>query len=253
MIDHRQGLFDIRSGRHIGQHRAAYHQHADVQLARGRELGVSGTAAAVLADDRVDAVVLKQIDLSGFVKWSARHDVLRVRKSQLRLDRVDAADQVKVLRRALERRKFLTAECEKDPPRLLVSEHGCNAQGVGNFFPSVAGRRRPRRPAQRDDRDTDIGRSGRRVRRNLRGVGVRRVDQNIDAGFPEMLRQSIHATEAANAHRHGMRHWLFGAPRKRQRDIEVSALSKAPGELPRLGCAAQDEYARGVTSQGHVC
>ena len=114
MIGEAQDLLDARAGRHVRQRRTADEKDLDAERARGGDLAVGRLPAAVLGDDRVDAVCFEQRAVVGLGKGSAREDVGRMRHAERRLDRIDAADEIGVLRRGLEGREFLAAEREKD-------------------------------------------------------------------------------------------------------------------------------------------
>ena len=111
MIDQSHTLLDGRSrtacpaasGRRM-------QEHLDAEFARGGDLAVGRRAAAVLGDDGVDAVCLEKLRGRRLRETAARENVGRIRHAERRLDRIDAADQIGVLRRGLEGRDFLTAE-----------------------------------------------------------------------------------------------------------------------------------------------
>ena len=69
------------------------------------------------------------------------------------------------------------------------------------------------------------------------------VDQPVDPLAREILCEPFGAAEAADAHRHRMRHRTAGAARERQGDRKIGAPRQAPRQLPRLRRAAEDEDA----------
>jgi hypothetical protein len=93
---HRFGGGDLRQDRSADQH-DFYAKHP-----RRGNLAIARRPAAILGDDDVDTVLMEQPGLVGFRKRAAGGQVMRLRHGKRGIDRVDAADQVIMLRRRFE-------------------------------------------------------------------------------------------------------------------------------------------------------
>ena len=99
MIEPGDRLFDRLDRGSIGRGRPAQHDNVDAERARRGDLAVGRGAAAVLGDDHIDAMLGQQRTIVGFAERAAAGDVADMRQRQRRIDRIDAADQIIVLRR----------------------------------------------------------------------------------------------------------------------------------------------------------
>ena len=117
MIDHRGKRFDGFGRRHVRQGRPADHDHLDAKRPRRGDLAIGRLAAAVLGDDDIDAMVLEQRAFVRLAERPARQQIGRIGHRQRRLDRIDAADEIVMLRRGLEGGDLLPAERQEDPAR----------------------------------------------------------------------------------------------------------------------------------------
>ena len=161
---------------------------------------------------------------------------------QRRFDRIDAADQIKVLRRRRQRREFGAAERDKDPARPLSQPTHC-IRDIGCFAPAVPSNGSPRRPAQHNQPHARLARGGDGICRNDIRIGMRRVDQSVDAFLPQIIGKTGNAAKAAAADRHRLRRRRLGAAGERHDDFEVRTRRQAFGQFPRFRRAAKDEDA----------
>lgn len=235
-ILHRLGAVAVIHARSLDQH------DGQAENACGDDFSLGGLAAGILADDDVDSVLTQQRHFRLDGEGAARQEVLDIGRLQRRIDGIDAAHQIVVLRRGVEGLCLLPADGEEDAARLNAQR----SNGVGNrgdARPAVAPRFLPAEPFQPQQRDA--GRLARRagVGRNLLCKGMRRVDQEIDGLFAKMGNKPRHAAEAAGAHRHGLRRGIERASGKRQRDGKVAPFCKASGKRAGLARAAQYEDA----------
>jgi len=113
--------------------------------------------------------------------------------------------------------------------------------GIADLNPSVARHGAPRRPAQHHKRHGCFARRAGGVLRNDARVGVRGIDQGIDAFLGKMIRQTLGAAETANADRHGMRNRRGRAAGKRQRHVKAGARSEPFRQVPGFRRPAEDE------------
>ena len=151
-----------------------------------------------------------------------------------------------MLRRVGERREFIAAERNKDVAGLFADgAHG--RAGAADFGPAIACDRNPRRPPQRDKRQTGFACRGDGIRRNHRRIGMRGIDQRVDALPAEIIGQARGTAETADANRHGMRHRRSRAAGERQRHVEAAALGEAFAEQASFRGAAENEDASHVS------
>ena len=77
--------------------------------------------------------------------------------------------------------------------------------------------------------------------RDRRGIGMGGVDQHLDVLRGEISRQPLGAAEAADPHRNRLGGRVGRAAGQRKRYLEIGPAREAPGQLPRLARAAEDE------------
>ena len=145
-----------------------------------------------------------------------------------------------VLRRFAEGAELVTAQRDKDAARRLSKRTYCLAN-IAYLDPAIACNRDPWRPAQRDQRHAALPCRGCGVGRDDRGVGMRGIDQHVDALARQIVRKPRDAAEAADAQRHRLLGRRRRAAGKRQRDVEIGMASEAPGQLSRFRRAAENE------------
>ena len=226
----------------IGRREAAQHDHLDAERARRRDLAVARDATTILGDHRIDRVRAHQRVVIGCAERSAIGDITDARKRQRRFDRIDATDQIKVLRGRGQRRQFGAAERDKDPTRPLSQP----AHGISNiacFGPAVAGNSAPWRPPQHNQRHSRVARGRGGIRRNDIGVRMSRVDDSVDPFVAQIVGKTGSAAEAATADRHRQRRRRLGAAGQRHDDFKIGALGQALGQFSRFRGTAEDKDA----------
>jgi len=192
------------------------------------------------ADDR--ALMTKQrIDVVVAERPAGRH-VNHLRQRQRRINRIDAADDIVMLRRLAERRQILTAERDEDATRRLPQRMHRRG-GVAHLDPAVAGDRGPWSTPQRHAWHFGVPRGGGGIRRDDAGVGMRGIDQRVDALAHQIVGEAGGAAIPAAAHRHRLAGRRDGAAGKRQRDLKVGAACQPLREHSRFRGAAENEDA----------
>lgn len=233
---------DGGSGRHLRQHRPADHDHLDTERPRRRDLAIAGRPAAVLRDDGIDAVFPQQCELGLLRERPARQNVAHIGSRQRRFDRIDAADEIEMLRGSREGACLLPADAQEHAAR-RVSERSHRIRHIFRKRPAITFPLLPARTTQRQYRDTRLLRGLGRIGGNARGIRVRGVDQQIDPLFRQMSRQPLRAAEAADAYRHRLANGIFGTAGQRKRDIEFGQGRELFRCLPRFRRSAQNEDA----------
>lgn len=210
--------------------------------ARGDDLALGGIAAGILADDHVDAVVSQKRDFRLDGEGAAGEQVFDMRRLQRRIDRIDAAHEIMVLRSGVEGPGLLPADRKENAARFIAQgRHGRIDRGDAR--PAVAVGLVPTEAFQPQERHASRASGGTGIVGNLPGEGMRRVDQEIDGLFVEIGRKPVGAAEAAAAHRHGLRGGIERPAGKRERDGEIRPFGQPAREIARLGRAAQYEDA----------
>ena len=232
----------VATRRRVGRGRPAQHDHLDAERTRGGDLAIGGAAAAVLGDHDVDAMFGHQRAVIGLRERSAPGQINHMRQRQRRIDRIDAADQIMMLRRIGERRELIAAERDEHAARRLAQRtHRC--RHVIDLDPAVAFDGGPGRPLQHHERHAGLPRSHERVRRDAAGIRMRRVDQHVDALARQIIRQARGAAEAAAADRNRLARGRSGPAGERQRHVELAAAGQSFRQQARFGRAAENEDA----------
>ena len=242
MIKPGERLFHGLDGRRRRQRRSPQHDHRQAQCVRGGDLAVRRTATAVLRDENVDALLSEQHLLIGLGERSASGYVTGARYGERRIDGIDAADEVMVLRCAGKRRKLLAAEREKDPSRCR-SEGGYRLHHIGDLGPAVAGDLTPGRPAQGDKRNPHLRNRTDGVRGDVCCIRMRCIDQRIDPLRPQIIGKALDAAKSPDPHRNGLRDRRYGPAGKRENDCELRTSGEVLGQPPRFRCAAENKDA----------
>ncbi len=230
----RSGAMPVIARRPLDEH------DGQAENARGDDLAVSGLAAGILADDNLDPVFAKKSDLVFHRERTAGQQVFDLRRIERRIDGIDAAHEIAVLRRGIEGLGLLPADGEEDAAR--VFPECCNGvRHRGDTRPSVAVRFVPATSLQTQQRNAGLAACGAGIGGNLPGEGMRGVDQEIGRLPTEIVDKAGNAAEATAAHRHGLPGGIDRAAGKRERHGEVVAFCQARRKLAGFGRSAQYE------------
>ncbi len=222
--------------------RPAQHDYTDTQFTRRGNLAVRGTAAAVLCDHDLDAMLFHQRTVVGVTEWTASGHVSHLRQRQRRIDRIDAADQIKVLRGVVERRKLVAPKCNKNPAR-RCSERAHGLTYVAYFGPSVVSSCDPRWSPQHQQRNAGAaGRLDGTIGYHT-GVRVSGIDQKINALGRQKVGEPRSTAETAATHRHRLARRRGSAAGERQGHIEVAPACQPLRQQSRFRGAAENEDA----------
>jgi hypothetical protein len=242
MREPRDNAVDRFAAGAVRQLRTPHHHHRQSKGARRRDLAIGRSATAVLGQHEVSLEFFEQAALIGFAEWSSASHISAMRDRQWRIDRVHAAHEIMMLRRCAERRDLLAAERDEYPPR-RAAEHVDRLGDIGNLDPAIADDPRPRRPAQRDESDAGRRDRLRGVRRHLGGIGMRRIDQDVDALARQIVCEPGRTAEAASSHGDGLRRWLPGTAGERQGQRQVGLRRQPLRQQARFRRAAENEDA----------
>lgn len=244
-MDKFERFIAIADRRYIGGLVALDHDHLDTELARRRDLAIGRGAATVLGDDEVDAMLLEQVDLVRFRERTAGKNCGDVGQGERRRYRVDAANDVLVMRGLLEVERLLPADRQENATR-RPTERG---HGLGHALdarPAVSAFKFPGGTAERKNRRSGCFRRRGGIVRNTGCEGMRRIDQQRDVLRLQEGGKPFCAPETADAGRQQLRARVGGAACERDGGIVARIGRKTLGKLPRLGRAAEDQNARSV-------
>ena len=170
----------------------------------------------------------------------ACREIARLRHVERRVDGIDAAHEIDMLRCRRERREFLAAERQEYAPRRFAERLNgvLDCRDFGPVSPACffqAGRRSASNGTLGDlGGACGVGGNDGRIR-------MRRVDQRSDVFGAKIGGEALSAAEAAAPDRHGLRQRLGRAAGERQRHGEIGAPRQFLRERPRFGRAAEDK------------
>lgn len=240
MIDQRHCRLDRADGGNAERRTALDHDDLDAERTRSSDLRISGAATGILGDDDLDALVVQQLPFVGFVEGTACEDVTAVGNGKRRVDRINAADKIAVLRSSGEAPGLLSADGEEDTAGRGTERRDGGVDAV-DASPSVTIDNLPGRATQRKEWNLHSFSGGRRVGRDLVGERMGRVDEQVDTFLSQVINQALGATEAADAGRQGQGLGIRGSPGKRNRRVDIVAQRQSFRQRACLGRATEDQ------------
>lgn len=244
MADCGQRSLDIR---HYDAHRIGLwssgtvdHDHRNAKRAGRFNLRIGGRTAGVFRDDHLDAVALQHVDLIGKRKGSTRRDVPRIRNFKRRFYRIDAADQIAVLRRGFKGQELLSAKRQKS---VCADGTKCGDRflDASNVQPMLALPGNPSRARQSDHGHACYISSPYGIGGNARRIRVRRIDQQIEPFLGNIARKALCAAKAADAHRDGLLDRVLRAARHGQQNSVAGVVGKLSSQNAGIRRAAENE------------
>lgn len=242
MIDRCQRRFDSVDRRDRGGRGTRDHHHLDAEQAGCLDLRIGGGTAAVLGDDDVDLVLPQQIPFAFQRERTAIKQIIDMIKRKRRFDRIDAADEIVMLRRGFRMMRALPARRQEDMAG-GGAERFDSRRNALHLPPAIAGDALPFGTAQGDRSDTGgLGGKG-GIGRNPFGKRMRGVDQQVITAGLQEIGKCGSAAETANADRNRLYGRFLGASGKRQKNIAIVPRRKRLGQQPCLAGAAKDQDA----------
>lgn len=232
----RFGAVVIRDRRPLDEH------DGQAERACGSDFCLGGLATGIFADDHIDPVGAQQGALVLDGERAAGEQVFDIGCIERRIDRIDAAHEIVMLRSRVEHLRLLPADGQEDTARRFTQRR----HRIGNrrnARPAVAGNLFPAEPLQPQQRNVGRGAGCAGIGGNLFGEGMRGVDQEIDRMRSKIGGKPFGAAETAGADRHGLWCRIERAAGERQRDGEIGAFAKPTGQIACFRRAAQNEDA----------
>ena len=226
----------------IRDRRSLDEQDGKIERACGGDFCLRGLATGIFADDHIDPFVAQQGDLVLDGEGAAGEQVFDIGCIERRIDRIDAAHEIVMLRGRIESLRLLPTDGQEDTTRRFTQlRHRIGNRG--NARPAIAGNLFPAEPLQPQQRNAGHATGCAGIGGNLFGEGMRGIDQKIDRMRSKIACKPYGAAETARAHRYRLRGGIERAAGERQRDGEICSFAKAAGQIARFRRAAQNEDA----------
>ncbi len=241
MVNGRQSSIDTWHRRTLPSDWAVNHHNGDAKLARRLDLCIGRCAAGILGHNVRNPVFREQGKLILDGERPPCGDVTRAGKIERRLDRVDTANKIVMMRRGLEGQKLLTSERQKSPCAMTTQCHN-GTLDIGHTYPPVSRMTLPCGSFKRDQRNIGLLRRLTCVGRDARRIGVRCVHQKIEPMLGDELSQTAGAAKASRAHRHGLLDRFTRASGHRQKNPASGFVGKLASQNTGIRCATENEY-----------
>lgn len=163
------------------------------------DLGVGSAAAAIFADQNLDAVLRQQRPLLRQGERSLIEEDLTRRRCGIDRRRGNHPHQEPEVLQVGEGREGLSTDGQKDAPTQPWQQRR-RPRGVGRREPAIPRLYFPLRTPEHQPGDTDHRRCPRRVLRNLGGEWMGSIDQQIHPFPAQIVNQSFDSSEATDAH-----------------------------------------------------
>lgn len=242
MIDPIERSFDSFDRRQAGRLGAFDHDHLDAELPCRLDLRVGRFTAAVLGDDHLNMMPAQRLQLVPQPERPPAMDIADIGNRQRRLDRIDAANPIVMMRSGIGVVRLLPAGGQEHP-RGCCAERGDGLRDAMYGKPMIALHRRPGRSPQGKGRNTVLSRGLHRIGRDAGSERMGRVDHQINRFVLEITDKPLRAAEAAAAHRDRLRGRIGSSASQRQNHIEIGARGERRRQRAGLRRAAQDQNA----------
>lgn len=242
MIEEQHGCLGICRARDARLGGPVDQNNRSMADARSRYFGIGRRAAAILGDDDIDLIFVDETKFRAFVERTTRREIAHAIEHKGRIDGIDASNQIEMMRGRIEGANFVASERKEDTTWIGPQRN----DGIAyrwNPQPAIAFLVLPAWSADGHDRNIRSSRRRGRIRRNARGIGMRRVDKDADVFVAEKSGEAVGAAEAADARRHGLHRRIARAPCERQYRHDVGAVGKQPGKFTGFCRPAKNEDA----------
>lgn len=241
MIDRRKRRLDSFDHGERGGRRARDHHHLNAKQAGRLDLRIGG-AAAVLRDDDVDMVLSQQGAFAFQRERAAIKHIVDIDKRRRRIDGIDAADEIEMLRRRFGVMRALPARRQEDMAR-GGAERCDGRRNALHILPSIARQALPFGTAQSDCSNTGGLRRKGGVGGNSFGERVCGVDHQLVSTGRQKIGECHSTAETADANRNRLSGRFFSAASQRQENIAIITCRERFGEQARFAGAAENEDA----------
>ncbi len=240
MIKFQNSLVKCGNTGPVVNRRAFDQDNGDFQRSCGGKLAISCWSTAVFGDDQIDFVVAQKRQFARFVKRASGENITDMGQGERWLDRVNAANDIMMLRGLQNRAKFLTAKRHKNALGCF-SGLGNGLFNSGDLLPLIPLNRKPWCPAQSEKLKVGLADCGDSICGYVHRKRVGGINQNGNVLRDQIACEPFCTTKAASAHRHGLSCRVFGATGQRQGDVEVGARRQSFSQQAGFISAAKNE------------
>lgn len=242
MIDPTERNLHRFDHRQTGGLSALDHDHLDAKLPCSLDLPIGRVTTTVFGDDHLDLILSQHVKFVGQSERPTAMDIADVRHFQRRLDGIDAADPIMVLRRGVRLMRLLPTG-RKENAQGRIAEGGDSLRDAVHGKPIIAFDRHPRRTAQRESGHMAFSNRRCGIGRDAGCEGMRGIDQQVDLFVADITGKPLCAAETAAAHRNGLRGGVGGSASERQDDLEIRSRSKSRRQRTGFRGATEDQNA----------
>ena len=221
------------------QKRAPYHQDRQAKRASGVQLGLRAAAPCVLAHHNVHPVLAQQGDVACHIEGAARDNGRVVWQRWQSVGLVDQAQDVMVLRLTREGGQMHPAHRQHHTLR-RTAQRRCGARQIGHALPVVTVAWKPGVACKCQQRNPNLLAGSDGMATHTRSKGVSGVHHMSDFVTLQIVRQTWHTAEAADAHCNWL-HTRLGHPTRIRQRGAVPPFGQNTGQRACFGRAAQDQ------------
>lgn len=220
---------------------AVDHNDRQAQSARGSKFGRSAVAAGIFGHNMRRSVALHQSKITGLNKGAARNLDGAIWQGQIRLGRIDQAQQIVMLRFGGKHRQILLSDCEKNPRRGLRQRRD-RRRYISHMLPSIIRSCLPGRAFKGAERHGGRSTACNRIAAHLRCKGMGGVNHMSDDFTAQIGGQSFGTAKSTNTRGQRLFHGFCRAPGIGKHRV-MSRLRQSLGQPGRLSGASQQKDA----------
>lgn len=240
MIDQRQSLLDRCCPPGFGMNSAFDHDHVKPQSARRNDFSIGGHSTTILAHDHVDMQLFEKLFFRLCRKWTAIKNIVNMRYQKWRIDRLNAADHIMMLRQNRKGICLLPPNGQKYAARLLP-KHASRSLDRGNSLPSIFRFWFPCRPFKPQQGQACLLRSKSGIARNPVGKWMCGIDQQVEPLRAQIIDKSSHTAKTADTRVRCLKERIVRSPCQRQRNHKIITQAEALCQLARFRRSGQNK------------
>jgi len=247
LFEPRDGSFGILHGVSGRFMRARNHHDGNAKRARCVDLGIGRSTAGVLGNNKIDVLALKEFGFGCYIEGAAAEQKPDIGRQRDIVGRIDGAGDVVMMGARCEGAELLPAEAQENttglgPQRVSGSVRTRDGQ------PVIVRSRLPGGAQDRGERNCKPRARGHGIGRDLIGIGMRRIDDDVDFLPLQPCNKTVGATEAADPCLNGLHFGIRGAPGKRECRLKARVVRKQTRQIRGFRGTSEDENAY----QGHL-
>jgi len=242
-----ESIFDGRDRLDGRQHGTTNHDDRQTKSAGSNKLGSSRFGTSIFRDEHGYRIVFHKRHFTGNGKWRTGEEKRHLPRQGRRLWRINAAQDIVMLRSTLKRSEVLPTRRQKD---VLggISKRRCSFINARNMRPSISRTFRPGWTVYSKQGNTAGGTCHRSMVAHLGRKRVCGIHNSPYALSPQKITQSVHAAEPANSDRSVWQNRIFSYSGKGKNGLITLMRAKLLSQLAGLGGTPKDQNAHGIGS-----